>query len=99
MLDTWFSDLNSDAASADWLLGLDALAWRPEEKISSVSSSNMDLAVTFFLGFSLGFTVKSAKISILSSNKLGSKVLSFSLFFGKGFLIASVANISSSKMS
>lgn len=64
-------------------------------KHSPVSSSNMDLAVTFFLGFSLGFTVKSAKISILSSNKLGSKVLSFSLFFGKGFLIASVANISS----
>jgi hypothetical protein len=54
----------------------------------------MDLAATFFLDFSLGFTVKSAKISILSSNKLGSKVLPFSLFFGKG-LIASVANISS----
>jgi hypothetical protein len=36
MLATLCSDLCSDAASADWLLGLDALAWRPEEKMSSL---------------------------------------------------------------
>lgn len=59
-----------------------------------ISSSNIDLASTFFLDFSFGFMVKSAKISMLSSNKLGSNVLSFSLVFREG-LIASVANISS----
>lgn len=36
MLGTLCSDLSSEAASADWLLGLDALAWRPDEKISSL---------------------------------------------------------------
>lgn len=83
--------VGSDALGA---LRIARLTGGARDPYSPVSSSNTDLASTFFLDFSLGFTVKSAKISILSSNKLGSKVLSFSLFFGKG-LTASVANISS----
>lgn len=98
MLDTFCSDLGSGTVCEDRLFGLVDLAWIPEEKISSISSSNIDLASTFFLDFSFGFTVRSAKISILSSNKLESNVLSFSLIFCEG-LIASVANISSSKIS
>lgn len=56
--------------------------------------SKYRLGFTFFSDISFGFTVKSAKMSILSSNKLDSNVLSFSLVFCEG-LIASVANISS----
>lgn len=57
----------------------------------------MDFCSTFFLVFfSFGFTVRSAKISMLSSKRLLSGIFSFALFIG---LIASVANISSLEQS
>lgn len=81
MLETFCPDLDSVTFCEDRLFDLVVLVWIPEEKISSVSSSNIDLASTFFLDFSFGFTVRSAKISMLSSNKLESMFFPSLLFF------------------